>query len=136
MQEFTSIEVSIEGQVVSSFHKRLVDSWSNSSYISDMKTLVQTDDEQQTVAMLRALANPSRFRIVQLLAARDACVCGELVHDLPLAQSTVSEHLKVLKDAGLVQGTIEGPNTCYCLDRHQFQVLADTFASFQNGSCC
>jgi ArsR family transcriptional regulator len=101
-----------------------------------MKTLVQTENGQRTLAMLRALANPARFRIVQLLAARDSCVCGDLVHDLPLAQSTVSEHLKVLKDAGLVQGTIEGPNTCYCLDRDQFRFLGQTFDAFQQGGCC
>ena len=66
--------------------------------------------------MLRAIAHPARFRIVKLLAARQACVCGDIVDELPLAQSTVSEHLKVLKDAGIVRGTIEGPNTCYCLE--------------------
>jgi ArsR family transcriptional regulator len=53
---------------------------------------------------------------VQILAERDECVCGEIVDDLPLAQSTVSQHLKALKEAGLVQGTVEGRRTCYCLD--------------------
>jgi ArsR family transcriptional regulator, arsenate/arsenite/antimonite-responsive transcriptional repressor len=77
-----------------------------------MKTLVQDVTEERAVRLLRALANPVRFRIVQLLAARQECVCGELVEALPLAQSTVSEHLKVLKDAGIVQGTIEGANSC------------------------
>ncbi len=66
--------------------------------------------------MLRALANPVRFRIMRILATRNVCICGDLVEELPIAQSTVSEHLKVLKDAGIVQGTISGPNTCYCLD--------------------
>ncbi|MEX0613859.1 MAG: metalloregulator ArsR/SmtB family transcription factor, partial [Pirellulales bacterium] len=80
-----------------------------------MKVIEQTREEARTVAMLRAIAHPARFRIVKLLAARQACVCGDLVDELPLAQSTVSEHLKVLKDAGIVRGTIEGPNTCYCL---------------------
>lgn len=72
--------------------------------------------EQRTVAMLRAIAHPARFRIVRVLAERQACVCGDIVDELPLAQSTVSEHLKVLKDAGIVRGTIEGPNVCYCLE--------------------
>ncbi len=101
-----------------------------------MKTLDQTTDEARAVAMLRALGNPARFRIVQLLAARNACVCGDLVSDLPLAQSTVSEHLKVLKDAGIVQGTIAGPNTCYCLDPTSLQFLASLFGSLQRGACC
>ncbi|MBX7105916.1 MAG: metalloregulator ArsR/SmtB family transcription factor [Gemmataceae bacterium] len=60
-----------------------------------------------------ALAHPARVRILRILIARKACVCGELVDQLPLAQSTVSQHLKILKDAGLVQGEIEGPRTCY-----------------------
>ena len=94
-----------------------------------MKSIEQTVDEARAVAMLRALANPARFRIVQVLAARNACVCGELVDDLPLAQSTVSEHLKVLKDAGIVQGTIEGPNTCYCLDPRALPFLSGMFAA-------
>jgi DNA-binding transcriptional ArsR family regulator len=101
-----------------------------------MKTLEQTANEARAVVMLRALANPARFRIVQILAARDACVCGEIVDDLPLAQSTVSEHLKVLKDAGIVHGTIEGPNTCYCLDPTGMQFLSEVFGMFRRGACC
>jgi ArsR family transcriptional regulator, arsenate/arsenite/antimonite-responsive transcriptional repressor len=77
-----------------------------------MKTLDQTVNEAQAVQMLRALGNPIRYRIVQLLAQRNTCVTGELVDELPLVQSTVSSHLKVLKDAGLIEGTVEGPNTC------------------------
>ncbi|MGI8552381.1 MAG: ArsR/SmtB family transcription factor [Dehalococcoidia bacterium] len=101
-----------------------------------MKTLEQSTDEARAVSMLRALANPARFRIVQTLAARNTCITGELVEDLPLAQSTVSEHLKVLKDAGLVQGTIEGPNTCYCLEPEAMQFLAGIFVTLQQGLCC
>jgi ArsR family transcriptional regulator len=119
---------------------RCLDRSSHISYISDegcsVKTLEQTADEARAVGMLRALGNPARFRIVQLLAARNACVYGELLGDLPLAQSTVSEHLKALKDAGIVQGTIEGPNTCYCLDPVALQFLADLFGSLQRGACC
>lgn len=100
-----------------------------------MKTLEQSVDEGRAVAMLRALANPARFRIVQTLAARNACVCGELVGDLPLAQSTVSEHLKVLSDAGIVRGTVEGPNTCYCLDPDALRFLAGTFAALERRCC-
>lgn len=75
-----------------------------------------TADEARLVAMLKALGNPIRFGIVKLLAERNECICGEIVEATPLAQSTVSQHLKVLKDAGLVAGEIEGPATCYCLD--------------------
>jgi ArsR family transcriptional regulator len=101
-----------------------------------MKTLEQSTDEARAVTVLRALGNPARYRIVQMLAARKACVCGELVGDLPLAQSTVSEHLKVLKDAGIVQGTIEGPNTCYCLDPEAIRFLTGLFDGLRQGGCC
>lgn len=98
-----------------------------------MKTLVQDTDEARTVAMLRALANPIRFRIVQILAKQNACVCGDLVSELPVAQSTVSEHLKVLKDAGIVQGVVDGPNRCYCLDP---QALAWLRERLKLTECC
>ena len=100
-----------------------------------MKTIEATADEAKTVAMLRAIAHPARFRIVKLLAARQACVCGDLVDELPLAQSTVSEHLKVLKDAGIVRGTIEGPNTCYCLEPAAVEWLKHEFGALSEACC-
>ncbi|HLZ70035.1 MAG TPA: metalloregulator ArsR/SmtB family transcription factor [Dehalococcoidia bacterium] len=101
-----------------------------------MKQLEQTEQETRAVRMLRAMANPVRFRIVRLLAERDTCVCGELVEALPLAQSTVSEHLKVLKDAGIVRGTIGGPNTCYCLDPQALRFLGGVFGALEQQACC
>lgn len=101
-----------------------------------MKTVEQTAQEARTVRMLRALANPVRYRIVRLLAARGECVCGDLVGELPLAQSTVSEHLKVLKEAGIVQGTVEGPNTCYCLDPEALRFLAGVLGDLERRACC
>jgi ArsR family transcriptional regulator, arsenate/arsenite/antimonite-responsive transcriptional repressor len=100
-----------------------------------MKVIDQTEAEARTVAMLRAIAHPARFRIVRLLAERQTCVCGDLVDELPLAQSTVSEHLKVLKDAGIVQGTIEGPNTCYCLEPSALEWLRDEFSELSKACC-
>jgi ArsR family transcriptional regulator, arsenate/arsenite/antimonite-responsive transcriptional repressor len=66
--------------------------------------------------LARALAHPARVRIVRLLARRGECVCGQIVLDLPLAQATVSQHLKVLKEAGIVRGEVDGPRVCYCID--------------------
>jgi ArsR family transcriptional regulator len=63
-----------------------------------------------------ALAHPARVRIVRLLLNRSSCMCGEIVEEMPLAQSTVSQHLKILKDTGLVQGEIDGPRVCYCIN--------------------
>lgn len=73
-----------------------------------------TDAELAQIA--KALGHPARIAIMRLLIARGECVCGAIVDELPLAQATVSQHLKVLKDAGLVQGEIDGPRVCYCVN--------------------
>ena len=75
---------------------------------------LQTADQRQAM-LFKALGHPARLEILRLLAQRKTCVCGEVVRELPLAQSTVSQHLKVLKDAGLVVGNVEGQSVCYCL---------------------
>lgn len=77
---------------------------------------------------LRALAHPARLAILRKLAHSGTCVCGEVVQTMPLAQSTVSQHLKVLKDVGLIRGTVEGPHSCYCLDRDAVASLAADLA--------
>ena len=69
----------------------------------------------------RALGHPVRLKIIQYLKSIDTCFCGDIVGLLPLAQSTVSQHLKCLKESGLVKGTVEGPCTCYCLDRKKLE---------------
>jgi DNA-binding transcriptional ArsR family regulator len=75
-----------------------------------------TAEDQRVAAIAKALGHPARIAILRLLAARQACICGDIVQELPLSQSTVSQHLKELKDAGLVRGEIDGPRVCYCLD--------------------
>jgi ArsR family transcriptional regulator len=72
-----------------------------------------------------ALAHPARVQIIRLLLKRQACICGEIVDELPLAQSTVSQHLKILKEAGLVQGEIDGPKVCYCINPRRLKELKD-----------
>ena len=72
--------------------------------------------DEQLAVQLKAMAHPARLQILELLADRGECVCGEIVNVLPLAQSTVSQHLKILKEAGLLVGMIDGPRSCYCLD--------------------
>ncbi len=79
-------------------------------------TELETGDVERFAAICKALAHPARLRIVLHLKRIDRCICGEIVTVLPLAQSTVSQHLKILKAAGLVKGSVEGPRTCYCLD--------------------
>ncbi len=92
--------------------------------------------------LAKALGHPVRVRIVRLLLARDSCYCGELVDELPLAQATVSQHLKVLRDASLIQGEIEGPRVCYCVAPDRLarlsglvEMLADE-ASGADRNCC
>lgn len=79
-------------------------------------------DSHRFSAICKALAHPARVHIVAYLKQINRCLCGQIVDSLPLAQSTVSQHLKILKACGLVRGEIEGPRTCYCLDH---QVLAE-----------
>lgn len=83
-----------------------------------------SDSDDLLALRLRALGHPARLAILRALARAEKCQCGEIVRGLPLAQSTVSQHLKVLKEAGLITGTIEGPRSCYCLDRTVVAELA------------
>lgn len=75
----------------------------------------QAEDEK-LAKLSWALAHPARVRILRILLARQACICGELVDQMTLAQSTVSQHLKILKESGLVMGEIDGPKVCYCVN--------------------
>lgn len=86
-------------------------------------------DDETLAVMTKALGHPARVRIVRLLAERQACVTGDLVAELPLAQSTISEHLRILREAGLIQGEIEGPRTSYCLNRARFALLRQAVSS-------
>ena len=80
------------------------------------KTEDFTKNQNELAAIAKALGHPARIAILQFLASQKACVCGDIVNELPLSQSTVSQHLKELKKAGLIKGEIEGPSVCYCLD--------------------
>lgn len=86
-------------------------------------------DLVQLAAAARALGHPGRLQLLRTLAARRACVCGDLVEALPLAQSTVSQHLRALKEAGFVRGRIDGPFTCYCLDPESLARAGAGFAA-------
>jgi DNA-binding transcriptional ArsR family regulator len=72
-------------------------------------------DEELSV-LAKAVGHPARVQILRLLVRRETCICGDIVDELPLAQSTVSQHLKVLKEAGLIRGEIDGPRVCYCVE--------------------
>ena len=82
----------------------------------DLRPTAGEDADRELAALAKAIGHPARIQILRLLARREACVCGDIVGELPLAQSTVSQHLKVLKEAGLVRGEVDGPRVCYCID--------------------
>ena len=83
----------------------------------DPRAVDGPEAELELAALLRALAHPARVRILRLLSRRSTCVCGEIVEEVDLAQSTVSQHLKVMKEAGLIHGDVDGTRVCYCLSR-------------------
>jgi len=88
-------------------------------------------DKDLTLAdWCKALSHPARIAILRNLANRGECICGDLVIDLPLAQSTVSQHLKALKSAGLIQGEIDGPRSRYCVHRKNFEKFQKIFCEF------
>jgi ArsR family transcriptional regulator len=85
-------------------------------------------DADRLAEICKALAHPARIQILSHLKAIDQCVCGQLVEVLPLAQSTVSQHLKILKTAGLIKGEVEGPRTCYCIHHDALEELKTLLA--------
>lgn len=99
-----------------------------------------TDKQNKLASMMKALAHPARVAIIQQLIKTNACVCGDLVDELGLAQPTISQHLKELRNAGLIQGTIEGTSVCYCIDPKtwaQYQKeFGALFAAYKGGGDC
>lgn len=105
------------------------------------KSEIFTEKQNRLAGMLKALAHPARIAIIQHLVKAQACICGDLVEELGLAQATISQHLKELKNAGLIQGTIEGTSVCYCIDPKvwkQYKAALEGFFSVEimNSQCC
>ena len=82
----------------------------------DLRPVEGREADDELAALAKAIAHPARIQILRLLARKTACICGDIVDELPLAQSTVSQHLKVLKEAGLIRGDVDGPRICYCIE--------------------
>jgi predicted transcriptional regulator len=85
--------------------------------------------EQELAEFAKAFSHPARIAILKVLAQKNECICGEIVEVLPLAQSTVSQHLKELKNAGLIQGTLDGPRSCYCINWKAFEKFSNDIGS-------
>lgn len=97
-------------------------------------------EENELADFAKALAHPARIAILKELAKRQTCICGEIVEVLPLAQSTVSQHLKELKATGLIRGTVEGATSCYCINPDAFRRFEEMLQSFftltTKQTCC
>lgn len=104
------------------------------------KSTAFPEDVQELAALAKALGHPARIAILQTLAEKQSCICGEIVEVLPLSQATVSQHLKALKEAGLIKGEIEGVKSCYCLHIEYLErmspVLNQFFKNILTPSCC
>ncbi len=105
------------------------------------KTEIFTTEQNRLADLAKAFAHPARVAILQLLVQKKACVCGDIVDELPLAQATVSQHLKELKRIGIIQGSIDPPRVCYCIDetvwqeaRQLFGEVLDSFIAQK--ACC
>lgn len=104
------------------------------------KTEEFTKAQNDLAVITKALGHPARIAILQFLIKTKSCVCGDIVDELPLSQSTVSQHLKELKNAGLIKGNIDGPSVCYCVDEKAWtkarKQLADFMESYVGQNCC
>jgi ArsR family transcriptional regulator, lead/cadmium/zinc/bismuth-responsive transcriptional repressor len=110
-------------------------------YMGLTKTEIFSDKQNKLATMMKALAHPARIAIIQHLIKINTCICGDLVEVLGLAQPTISQHLKELKNAGLIQGTIEGTSVCYCIDPKVWKLFKNSLDSFfvsynSNEKCC
>lgn len=100
-----------------------------------------TTEQNKLADLFKALAHPARIAILQLLIQKQACICGDIVDELPLSQSTISQHLKALKTAGIIQGDISGVKTCYCINPTIWSEMDDLTKQFLNSykyieKCC
>lgn len=100
-------------------------------------------NDQEISSFAKALSHPARLAILRYLAEQNSCICGDIVDALPLAQSTVSQHLRELKNIGLIKGSIEGPKTCYCIDLEKYKYLneklrlhLDKILEVNQTNCC
>lgn len=105
------------------------------------KTEIFTDHQNRLAIMLKALAHPARLAILEQIIKSNTCICGNLVQELGLAQATISQHLKELKNAGLIQGTIEGTSICYCIEPKNWALLQNQLGNFLGSytahqTCC
>ena len=103
--------------------------------MAQQKTDLFKKEEIELAGLAKALGHPARIKILKILIDKNVCMCGQIVELMPLAQATVSQHLKELKKAGLIQGEIEGPKTCYCLDNETLKKTKEAFGKLFSKIC-
>lgn len=96
------------------------------------KTDLFSESQNELANFAKALSHPARIAIVQYLANSNTCICGTFVEEIGLAQATISQHLKELKNIGLIKGTIEGTSICYCINEERWNVFKERFGNFLN----
>jgi DNA-binding transcriptional ArsR family regulator len=103
------------------------------------KTTHFTEHQNQLANIAKALGHPARIAIIEHLVKVNQCICGDIVEELPLAQPTVSQHLKELKNAGIIKGNVEGTAVCYCIDKNTWQLIRQKFNDLFDAldrNCC
>ena len=105
------------------------------------KTQIFNEEQNRIATLLKALAHPARIAILQFIIKQNACICNDLVEELGLAQATISQHLKELKNIGIIKGTIEGTSVCYCIDENVWMQIRNDLAAFfvtdvKSTKCC
>jgi ArsR family transcriptional regulator len=102
------------------------------------KTDLFTENQNEIAKLAKAIAHPARVAIIEYLLKVNACICNDIVNELPLAQPTISQHLKELKNAGIIKGNIEGNAICYCINEKTFSKIQGLFDSVKmpKSSCC
>lgn len=105
------------------------------------KTAGFTETQNKRALVFKALGHPARVAIIEMLIKRQACICNDMVEELPLSQSTISQHLRELKEVGIIKGEIEGTSICYCINESVWEEIktdfSQLFGSYKNtGNCC
>lgn len=103
------------------------------------KSAVFTDEQNKLANLFKALGNPARLAIIAYLFKQESCVCGDIVDEIPLAQPTISQHLKELKAVGLIQGTVSGKSICYCVNPENIQLITKVLSEWEfviKNTCC
>ncbi len=105
------------------------------------KTSLYTDQQNELAVLAKVLGHPARIAILEQLTEASSCICGDLVTEIGLSQPTISQHLKELKQAGLIKGTVQGTKMCYCLDVDRWKIIKEQFFNFfkkisSANNCC